>query len=52
MPYSLTQLNEAIRSDPRAFVEECDAAFAKKVENAAKRIAGHRTESHIIPMMC
>lgn len=48
MPYSLTQLNEAIHSDPRAFVEECDAAFAKKVENAAKRIAGHRTESHII----
>ena len=36
MPYSLTQINEAIRSDPQAFVEECDAAFAKKVENAAK----------------
>jgi len=48
MPYSLTQLNEAIRSDPRAFVEECDAAFAKKVENAAKKIADHRTESRII----
>lgn len=48
MPYSLTQLNEAIRSDPKAFVEECDAAFAKKVENAAKKIADHRAESHII----
>lgn len=48
MPYSLTQLNEAIRSDPQAFVEECDAAFAKKVENAAKKIADHRTESRII----
>ena len=48
MPYSLTQINEAIRSDPQAFVEECDAAFAKKVENAAKKIADHRSESHVI----
>ena len=48
MPYSLTQINEAIRSDPKAFAEECDAAFAKKVENAALKIAGHRGESHII----
>ena len=48
MPYSLTQLNDAIRSDPKAFVEECDALFAKKVENAAKKIAEHRNESRII----
>lgn len=48
MPYSLTQINEAIRSDPRAFVEECDAAFAKKVENAAKKIADHRGESRVV----
>ena len=32
MPYSLTQINEAVRSDPKAFAEECDAAYAKKVE--------------------
>ena len=48
MPYSLTQINEAIRSDPGAFAAECDAAFAKKVENAAKKIADHRRESHVI----
>ena len=48
MPYSLTQINEAIRSNPKAFAEECDAAFAKKVENAALKIAEHRGESHII----
>ncbi|MBE6995660.1 MAG: nucleoside kinase [Ruminococcaceae bacterium] len=48
MPYSLTQLNEAIRTDPRAFVEECDAAYAKKVETAAEKIAEHRGESRII----
>ncbi|SFP27007.1 uridine kinase [Oscillibacter sp. PC13] len=48
MPYSLTQINEAVRSDPKAFAEECDAAYAKKVELAAQKIAGHRSESHVI----
>ena len=46
--YSLTQINEAIRSDPAAFAQECDALFEKKVEAAAVKIAGHRAESHII----
>lgn len=46
--YSLKQINEAIRSDPAAFAQECDAAFAKKVESAARKIADHRTESHVI----
>ena len=48
MPYSLTRLNEAVRSDPGAFARECEAAFAKKVENAAGRIAEHRRESRVI----
>ena len=48
MPYSLTRLNEAVRRDPGAFARECDAAFAKKVENAAGRIAEHRRESRVI----
>ena len=48
MAYSLKQLNEGIRSDPQAFVDECDAAFHKKVETAAQKIAGHRAETRII----
>ena len=48
MPYYLKEVNEAIRSDPKAFVEECDAAFAKKVENAAQKIVNHSEESRII----
>lgn len=48
MPYSLTEVNEAIRRDPRGFAEECDAAYAKKVETAAKKIAEHQDESRII----
>ena len=46
--YSLKQINEAIRSDPKGFADECDAAYTKKVEAAAKKIADHRYESHII----
>ena len=48
MPYSLSQINAAIRSDPAAFAAECDAAFARKVQCAAEKIAGHRSESRII----
>ena len=46
--FSLKQINEAVRSDPGGFAQECDALFARKVESAAKRIAEHRSESHII----
>ena len=48
MAYSLKLLNEGIRKDPQAFVDECDAAFQKKVEMAAQRIANHRGESRVI----
>ena len=48
MAYSLSRLNAAIRSDPAGFAEECDAAFAKKVETAARKIADHRSASRII----
>ena len=46
--YSLKQINEAIRSDPAAFARECDRLFAKKVENAARKIADHREESRAL----
>ena len=48
MPHFLTQVNEAIRRDPAAFAAECDAAFAKKVESAARKIAEYRGESRVI----
>ena len=48
MPYSLKEVNDAVRSDPKGFAEACDAAFTKKVENAAQKIADHRRQSHII----
>ena len=48
MAYSLKTINDAIRSDPKAFAEECDLAYAKKIEDAAQKIAEHRSKSHII----
>lgn len=48
MAYSLETINASIRGDPAAFVAECEAAHAKKIQDAAKRIADHRSESHII----
>ena len=48
MAYSLKTINESIRSDPAAFVAECEAAHAKKIQDAARRIAEHRSESHIV----
>jgi len=48
MPYSLSQVNEAIRRDPAGFAAECDAAFGKKVELAARKIADHSSESRVV----
>lgn len=48
MAYSLLEINAAIHSDPKGFVEECDVAFNKKLENAAKRIAANRSKSRIV----
>ena len=48
MPYQLSRINDAIRSDPRGFAAECDAAFNQKVISAAEKIAANRDRSHII----
>lgn len=48
MAYSLSGINEAVRSDPKEFSRRCDEEFQKKVIMAAERIAAHRGESRII----
>lgn len=48
MAYSLKEINEAVRSDPKGFVEECDAAYAKKIEWAARQIADNLSRSRIV----
>lgn len=48
MAYSLKEINEAVRTDPKGFVEECDAAYNKKIEKAARQIAENRSKSRIV----
>ena len=48
MAYSLTQLNDAVRTDPQGFVQECDAAYNKKIESAARKIADNLKRSRIV----
>ena len=48
MAYSLKEINEAVRGDPQGFVEECDAAYHKKIEKAARQIADNLSRSRIV----
>ena len=36
MPYSVTEINEAIRRDPAGFARDCDAAYMEKVRNRSE----------------
>ena len=48
MAYSLAQINDAVRSDPSGFVQESDAAYNKKIEAAARKIAANLGRSRIV----
>jgi len=48
MAYSLSQINEAVRSDPQGFAQECDAAYSQKIEAAARQIADNQSKSRIV----
>jgi len=48
MAYSLSRINDAVRSDPQGFVQESDAAYDKKIEAAAEKIADNLSRSRIV----
>ena len=48
MAYSLKQINDAVRSDPQGFAQECDAAYNKKIEAAARKIMDNLKNSRIV----
>ena len=37
--FKLTEINEALRTDPKAFLDQCDAQYQAKIESAANLIA-------------
>ena len=39
MSYHIQEINHRIQADPKEFVDACDAAYAEKIERAARAIA-------------
>ncbi len=48
MAYQLTDINYRTVTDPRGFVEECDARYQREVESAAELILENRHRSPIV----
>ena len=36
--FKLTEINDALRTDPKAFLDQCDAQYQAKIESAANLI--------------
>ena len=48
MAYQLTEINQKIQADPKAFLAECDASYQKRLEDAADRIIAGMAESPVV----
>lgn len=48
MLYQLTSINERAKSDPKGFVEECDALYQKRIVLAADKITENLHKSPIV----
>lgn len=48
MAYQLTEINDAVKEDPAAFLARCDAAYQKRIESAADKILARMEQSPIV----
>ena len=48
MSFQLSEINYRTVTDPKGFVQECDAVYHKKVEQAALKILENRKQSPIV----
>ena len=48
MAYQLTEINQKIQADPKAFLAECDANYQKRLEDAADRVIAGMAESPVV----
>lgn len=48
MAYSLAEINERARKDPKAFVDECDEIYRRKIEQTARMIIENMKNSPIV----
>ena len=47
MPFQLNEINHAARTDPKGYLEECDAAYQRKIDTAAEQIIANLSRSPI-----
>ena len=48
MAYQLEEINRKLRTDPAAFVAECDGVYQTRLESAADRILERMKQSPIV----
>jgi len=48
MAYQLKEINQAIKTDAKGFLEECDHAYQQRVDHAAESIIARMKESPIV----
>ncbi len=48
MPYQLQEINQRVRTDPAAFMEECDAVYQDKIAAAADAICANVKASPVV----
>lgn len=48
MSYRLSEINQAVRTDPAAFAKKCDADYSAEIAAAARGIAARRNRSRVI----
>lgn len=48
MAYQLKTINDAIRSDPKGFLEECDVEYQRKIDRAAEHIIKNLSNSPLV----
>ena len=48
MPYQLKEINDSIRTDPAAFLAQCDANYQARIDAAVDRILERMKESPIV----
>ena len=48
MPYQLSDINTGLRSDPKGFLEQCDAAYQSRISAAVDRILERMKVSPIV----
>ena len=48
MPYQLQEINQSLRTDPKGFLEACDAAYQSRIDSAVDRILERMKVSPIV----